>query len=86
LFDESSVKSVKEAVQSLRGSFAELSSAISSYFDVRQDEARTGQNYRDQDWLKELSRTIYSAKDDDLSKKVDAAIDKLSSALKQYVK
>ncbi len=86
LLDESSVKSIKEAVQSYRESYADLSSAISTYFEIRYDEARTGDPYKDQEWLRGLKKTIYSAQDDDFSKKVDNATDKLSSVLKQYVR
>lgn len=86
LFSESSVQSIEEAIKSYRESYADLSSAISTYFDIRRDEARTKELYKDQEWLKGLKKTIYSAQDDDFSKKVDEATDKLSSALKQYVK
>jgi len=86
LLDESSVQDVKEAVKSYRESYADLASAVSSYFDVRQDEARTGEQYKDQDWLRELRKTIFSPSGDDFSKKVDGATDKLSLALKKYVK
>jgi len=86
LLDEHDVQSIKEAVQSFRESYAELSSAISSYFDTTYKQARARQPYKDQEWLKELHHTIYSVGEDDLSKKVDEATEKLSSALKQYVK
>jgi len=86
LLDESSIQSIKESVKSYRESYADLASAIEVYFDVRRDEARTGKQYRDQEWLEELGKTIYFRQDDDFSKKVDEATDKLSSALKQYVK
>ena len=86
LLNESSVQSIKEAVQSYRESYADLASAISFYFDARHDEARTGELYKDQEWLRGLHKTIYSATNDDFSKKIEGATDKLSSALKQYVK
>ena len=86
LLDESSVISIKEAIQSFRESYANLSTAIEEYFDIQLDAARTGVPYNDQDYLKALSKIIYSAQNDDFSKKVDEALDKLSSALKQYVK
>ena len=86
LLNESSVQSIKEAVQSYRDSYAELASAISTYFDIRLDVARTGLPYKDEEWLRGLQKTIYSGIEDDFSKKVEEATDKLSSALKQYVK
>ncbi|MBA7656928.1 hypothetical protein ES703_64857 [subsurface metagenome] len=86
LLDESSIKLIEEAVQSYRESYADLSSAISTYFDITHDEARTGEQYQNQEWLRGLKKTIYSAPNDDFSKKVDDTTDKLSSALKQYVK
>lgn len=86
LLDESSVQYIKEAVKSYRESYADLGSAISTYFEIRHDEAGTKTRYKDQEWLKGLNKIIYSAPNDDFSKKVDEATDKLSSALKQYVK
>ena len=85
LLNEVSAQKVKEAVQSYKESYIDLSTAISSYFDVRQDEARTGESYHDQKWLKELNKTIFGGTPDDFSKKIDEATEKLSSALKQYV-
>ncbi len=86
LFNESSVQSIEEAVKSYRESYADLSSAVEAYFDIRHDEAKTKDLYKNQKWLKGLKYTIYSAQDDDFSKKVSEATDKLSSTLKQYVK
>ena len=86
LLDESSTITVKEAVQSYRASYADLSSAISTYFEIRCDEVRTGELYNNQEWLRGLHKIIYSASNDDYSKKVNSATDKLSSALKQYVR
>ena len=86
LLNESSAQSTKEAVQSYKESYVDLASAISSYFDTLYDEARTGELYKDQKWLKELRNTIYSVTNDDFSKKIEEATDKLSSTLKQYVK
>lgn len=86
LLEEYSVQSVKEAVQMYRESYADLSSAILTYFEIRQNTAKTGDQYEDQQFLRELRKTIYSASNDAFSKKVNDATDKLSSALKQYVK
>jgi hypothetical protein len=86
LLNESSAQSIKEAVQSYRENYAELASSVSSYFDTRKDEAHTGVPYKDQEWLKELHMTIYAVKEDNFSKKINEATDKLSSTLKQYVK
>ena len=44
LFDDKDVLSVKESVQSLIDNYAKISSAVSSYFDIRQDEVKKG-NY-----------------------------------------
>lgn len=86
LFDEKTFLSVKKSIQSYKSEFAELSSAISSYFDTRADEARTGIPYKDQDWLKGLHKEIYSMGDDEHSKVVNEATEQLASSLKQYVK
>jgi len=86
LLNESSVQSIEEVVKSLRESYTDLASAIASYFEIRCDEVRTGDLYQDQEWLKGLRETISSVQDDDYKKKVDNAIDILSSTLKQYVR
>ena len=83
---ENSSERVSEAIAVFRHSYAELSSAIYSYFETRRDEAVTGDMYHDQDWLKELKKEIYSAKDDDFFKRIDEATNQLGSALKAYVK
>ena len=86
LLNEISVQSIKEAIQSYRESYGDLSSAIETYFEIRYDEARTKELYQNQEWLRGLKKTIYSAANDEFSQKVDEATDKLSYALKQYVK
>jgi len=86
LFGEDTKNSVSEAVKIYGQHFAELSSAISSYFDTRRQEAISGISYKDQDWLKELHKTIYSRTDDDFSKQIDKATNKLESTLQAYVK
>lgn len=86
LLNESSVQAIEEVVKSYRESYANLSSVTSTYFDIRHNEIRTGEQYGNQKWLKELEKTIYSTPNDEFSKKVDDTTDKLSSALKQYVK
>ncbi len=86
LLDESSVQNVIEAVKSYTESYANLSTAISDYFSIRYDEVRTGNPYIQQDYIKELKNIISSIPSDDFSTKVNDATDKLSSALKQYVR
>jgi len=86
LLNEISVQSIKEAIQSYRESYGDLSSAISTYFEIRYDEAQTKELYKDPKWLRGLKKIIYSATNDDFSQKIDEATEKLSSALKQYVK
>ena len=86
LLREDSSKSISEAVTVYRRSFGELSSAISSYFEERKQEAKTGIPFKDQDWLRELHKTIYARTGDDLSKQIEEATAKLESALQAYVK
>jgi hypothetical protein len=86
LLNEDSKNSVSEAVAVYRHSFVELSSAIDSHFDTKRESAETGIPYKDQDWLKELHKTIYSRKDDNFSKQIEGATTKLKSALQAYVK
>lgn len=88
VLDENAGRLVSEAVTLLRKSYAELSSAIHSYFDARLEEAR-GNPQGDDDhrkWLIGLRNAIYSIGDDNLSRDIEQAIDQLSSALKPYVR
>jgi hypothetical protein len=85
LLSVDSVKPIKEAVQSYRESYAELSSAITSYFDTRVNEVKTGIPYKDYEWMKGLHKIIYGV-EQNFIKKIDEATEKLSVALKQYVK
>jgi hypothetical protein len=86
LFDEDASEAVSEAVFVYRHNFAELSSAVSSYFDTKRQAAKSGIPYEDQDWLKKLHRTIYTPSGDDFSKQIEGATTKLESALQAYVK
>jgi len=83
---EDSSKRVSEALAIYRRSYGELSSAIDSYFETRHEEAIGHDVSMHQDWLKELRKVIFSAKDDDFSKQIDKAIEQLAPALKTYVK
>jgi hypothetical protein len=86
LLGEDSSKFISEAVTVYRRSFGELSSAIYSYFEERKHEAETRNLYKDKDWLKKLRNTIYAIPEDNLSKQINEATDKLESALQVYVK
>jgi len=86
LLDEDSSKQVSEAVAVYRDSYAELSSAIYSYFETRREEVVQSEPYKDQDWLKELHKTIYLGTTDDFSKRVEEATTKLKTTLHTYVK
>ena len=86
LLSEDSKKSVSEAVAIYRRNFAELSSAMSSYFEERHRGAISRMAKIDDGWLKELHKTIYSRTDDDFSKQIEEATTKLESALQAYVK
>jgi hypothetical protein len=86
LLSKDSSNSVSEAVAVYRRNLAELSTAISSYFDTRRHEAVTGIPYKDQDWLEKLHKTIYGEPEDNFSKQIDKATTKLESALQAYVK
>lgn len=79
-------KRVQKTFKTYRSSYAELSSAIYSYFETRHDEVVKGSMYHDQGWLKELNKEIYSAEGDDFSKRIDEATNQLASTLKAYVK
>jgi len=86
LLDKNSSNRISEALATYRERDAELTSAIHSYFDTRKLEETSGQPYKDQDWLEKLHRTIYALPEDDFSKQIDEATNKLESALQAYVK
>jgi len=86
LLEEYSSSLISESTKQYISSYTELSSAIHSYFDTRRHEAVTGSPYRDQDWLVDLHKLIYSHGADDLSKRVDEATNKLKQALRTYVR
>jgi hypothetical protein len=86
LLEENSVESIKDAVKSYRESYADLYSAITTYFQCRQQEIRFSKPYKDQEWLEGLHPKIYAITDDEFSKKVEDATERLSSTLKEYVR
>jgi len=86
LLDEDSGKSVSEAIGIFRRNYAELATAIDSYFEVTYKEARETSDNIDQDSLKKLKKIIYSASDANLLKQIDEATAQLASTLKAYVK
>ena len=69
-----------------RSSYADLASAIDSYFRDRYDEAKIGSLLGDQDERQELHKKIYGITDDDFSKQINDATKRLAPALKVYVK
>ncbi len=86
MLSESSAQSVKEVVQSYGEIFLEIVSAVIVFFDTRLREAQTGVPCTDQEGLKKTEDKIYSSPNDDVSRKMKDATDKLASSLKQYVK
>lgn len=86
LFDDTAIQTVRDVVKSYRESYAELSSAVSEYFDARLQEAKTGELLKEQEWLKQLHHEIHQTGEDKISQKVSKATEKLSSVAKQYVK
>lgn len=87
LLGEEASSQVSEAMQTLRESYATLSTAIENYFEITHQEVITGEPFNDPKWLSGLRREIYPLeKDDELSKKVNGAKGQLISVLKTYVK
>jgi len=86
IMSESSASQVSEAIQTFIKSWAELSSAVYDFFEVRIDEARSGEMYRDQDWLRGLRHVLFSSGNDSFSQQIDGAIEQLSSALKPHIR
>jgi len=86
LLGEDSGKSVSEAIGIFRYNYAELATAIESYFEETYKEARGRSENIDQGWLKGLRKTIYSIPGHGLLKQIDEATVQLASTLKAYVK
>ena len=86
LLGEDSSKRVSEAVVAYRDSYAELSSAIYSYFETSREGVIRGDPYKDQDWLKKIHQVIYMRTDDNFSKRIEEATTKLKTGLQAYVK
>lgn len=86
LLGEDLGKSVSEAIGIFGHSYAELATAIESYFEETYREARGTSENIDQGWLKGLRETIYSIPGRGLLKQIDEATAQLASTLKAYVK
>jgi len=85
LVGEDVSKRVSEAVGVYIHSYADLSAAIYSHFEVRRETSASAP-YKDQNWLRELHKTIYSGTKDDFSKQIEEATNSLKTALQAYVK
>jgi len=79
-------ESVSEAVSVYRNSYAELSTAIYSHFEILHGEALGSDVNQRREGQKELRKIIYSAKGDEFSTRIEEATKQLSAALKTYVK
>jgi hypothetical protein len=86
LLDEDSRKSVSEAIEIFRRNYAELATAIESYFEVSYKEANGTSVNTDRDWLEKLRKIIYSMPGSSLLEQIDEATAQLASTLKAYVK
>lgn len=76
---------VADQVKQLTSAFAELATAVSSYFDVRRDQTKGRLEGYEVEWMRGLRAIIYGVPDDELSKQVSNAIDTLGSALRDYL-
>jgi len=83
---EDADKCVSEAIEVFNERYAELSSAIYSYFEERHRGVTSSGANIDHAWLKELHKIIYSRTGDDFTKRIEEATAQLASALKAYVK
>jgi hypothetical protein len=86
LLDIESSKQVTETIKFYRELYAELFASITSYFETRHDEIIKNSPYRDQAWLNQLHKEIYGLDNDDISKKIIEAKEKLATVLKKSVK
>jgi len=77
---------VSETLKIYRKSFAELSSAIYSYFETRRHEVVSNRPYENQDWLNNLHHIIYQLPDSDYLKNIESINEELASVLKRYVR
>ncbi len=85
LFNEAMSSKVEEALTICKEAYGELSSAISTYFDIKVQGAKTAEQYKAQDFLRELHKTIYGV-NKDISEKVDKVVGDLGLALTSYIR
>lgn len=78
---------VSESIVGLRQSYGDLVSAIDALCEERLDTAagKTVPPNRD-NYIRDLSKIIYSRSGDDLSKRINKHVDSLASTLKRYVR
>jgi len=86
LLGEDSGKSVSEAIGIFKRNYAELATAIDSYFEMTYKEANRTSVNTDRDWLEKLRKIIYSMPGSSLLEQIDEATAQLASTLKAYVK
>jgi hypothetical protein len=86
LLDIESSKQVTETIKIYRNAYASLITSINSYFETRRREITTNNMYRDQEWLTKLHKEIYGLENDERSKEITAAKEKLANVLKKYVR
>lgn len=82
---EDADKSLPETMKEYRKCWAELSFDISEYFSERYKQANNDTTSAPQ-YLEDLRKTVYGVPTDDFGKRVQNAEDRLSSALKAFVK
>ncbi len=77
---------VTQAVGVYKDCFGELASAIEFYFEDELKQAKGSGTNIDPKWLDDLRKIVYSRKGDVLSTKIDEALKRLNSALRQHLK
>jgi hypothetical protein len=77
---------IPEAIEAYKRKYSELSTAIYSLFEARRREVTSGEPFKNQEYLKELHKILYSSADDAFSKSIEEATSTLASALKTNVK
>lgn len=83
---ETSGSQVKETITVFKRRYAQTRVAIDQYFDLQCKGVNGADISRDQELLTKCRNNIYSTDEDDVSREIEQAMSKLSSALKIHIR
>lgn len=86
VLNETSGSQVKETITVLKRRYAQTRVAIDEYFDLLCKGAKGADTSNYQELLTNCRNKIYSTEGDDVSREIEQAMSKLSSALKIYIR